>query len=90
MSVTIELLDCLKASNGGASDYRIAKILGLRQQTISDYRNERISFSEERVIQACELMHIEPAPYLFRLQAERARCDKARDFWNHAAARLAA
>ena len=39
MSVTVELLDSLKAAQGGVSDYRAAKLLCVAQQTMSKYRN---------------------------------------------------
>lgn len=90
MTVTIELLDALKASNGGASDYRAAKLLGLSQPTVSNYRTGLKHFSDEKLVLVCSMLGIDPAPYLVRMQIERAKSDIGRDTWNALLARLAA
>lgn len=38
---TVELLDRAKAVNGNISDYRLAQLLGVSPQHISNYRNGR-------------------------------------------------
>ena len=90
MTVTFELLDLLKSSNGACSDYRAAKLLGVSQPTMSDYRVGRQSLSAARVVQVCEMLQIDPAPYLVRLQIERAKCDIDRGAWERLLERLAA
>lgn len=90
MSVTIELLDALKDRNGGLSDYACRRILDVTQQTVSKYRTGDTSMSEEKVILVCEILQIDPTPFVIRLASERAKCDKAREVWNHALERLAA
>lgn len=90
MSVTIELLDRLKASQGGISDYACRRIFGVTQQQISKYRSGDSTMSAEKVIQACQLIGIDPGPYLCRMQSERAKCDIERKAWNDLFARLAA
>lgn len=84
MSVTIELLDALKASHGGASDYKAAQLLGVKQQTMSQYRNGRFPLSAEKVILICDLANLNPLEWLLRLQLERARCTAEKDIWNTA------
>lgn len=90
MSVTIELLDRLKASRGGVSDYRAAKILGVSQPTVSSWRTGVKSLSAEKVILICEILREPLAPWLLRWQIERAKCDKERQAWEAVAERLAA
>lgn len=74
MSVSIELLDALKASQGNCSDYRAAKILGVGQPQICKYRNEERPLSPEKVLFICELIGFDSVDWLLRLYRERARC----------------
>ncbi len=90
MSVSIELLDRLKSAQGGVSDYRAAQLLGVKQPTMSQYRNGRCPLSPEKVIIACQLAGLDPLEWLMRLQLERARCDSEKALWNDALNRLAA
>jgi predicted transcriptional regulator len=90
MSVTLELLDALKASQDNASDYRVAKLLGVTQQTISKYRVGQSPISAEKMIIACELAGLDPVEWLIKLQAERAKCDAEKDIWNGLLTRTAA
>lgn len=88
MTTTLELLDALKASNGGASDYAIAKLLGITQQTVSQYRTRGVPMSDSMVIKACELVGIDPVLYVVRSHVERAKCDSEKSIWNDALSRL--
>jgi transcriptional regulator with XRE-family HTH domain len=82
MSITIDLLDALKASHGGVSDYKAAKLLGVSQPTMSKYRNGDLPMSPERIIMACQLANLNPLEWLLRLHLERARCTPEKDLWN--------
>jgi len=82
MSISIELLDRLKAAQGNASDYRAAKLLGVGQPTICKYRNGELNLSPEKVIIACELADLNASEWLMRLQLERAKCAKEKAIWN--------
>lgn len=90
MSVTIELLDLLKAAQGGASDYRAAQLLGVKQQTMSQYRNGRCPLSPEKVLLACELADLDAVDWLLRLYRERAKCDKEKKVLDGLITRMAA
>jgi transcriptional regulator with XRE-family HTH domain len=90
MSVSITLLDALKASQGNVSDYKAAQLLGVKQPTMSQYRNGRCPLSPEKVIIACELAGLNASEWLLRLQLERAKCDKEKSIWNDLLFRLAA
>lgn len=90
MSVTTDLLEALKASQGGCSDYRAAHLLGVAQQTISKYRKEQAPMSPEKIILACELAGLDAVDWLLRLQLERARCDAEKEVWQSVRIRMAA
>jgi hypothetical protein len=81
MSVSTDLLDALKASQGGCSDYRAAQLLCVAQPVVSKYRNGVMPLSAEKVILACEIAGFDPIPWLLRLQAERAKCTAEKDIW---------
>lgn len=90
MSVSTDLLDALKASRNGCSDYRAAKLLCVAQPTMSKYRNEQCPLSAEKVILACELAGLDPIEWLLKLQAERAKSTAEKDIWNGLLDRMAA
>lgn len=90
MSITRELLDALKASNGGLSDYRVARIIGVGQSTMTKYNKEELSLSAEKVILICNHLGKDPYHWLVRLQIERAKCTAEKDIWTDALARMAA
>lgn len=88
MTTTLELLETLKASNGGASDLALSQILGVTHQNISLYRRGLSNLSDKLAILACENIGIDPAPYLLRLRVERAKCDSEKQAWSHILQRL--
>lgn len=90
MSVTRELLDALKATNGGLSDYRVAKIIGVQQQTITKYNKGDLPLSPKKVLFICELIGFDACDWLLRLYRERARCDSEKQIIDSLRDRLAA
>lgn len=90
MSVTRDLLEALKSSQGGCSDYRLAQLLCVAQQTISKYQKEQCPISAEKVILACDIAGFDPIEWLLKLQAERAKSDAERELWEQVQTRMAA
>lgn len=90
MSVTLELLEALKASQGNCSDYRAAKLLGVAQPQICKYRNGERPLSPEKVLFICELIGLDAVDWLLRLYRERARCDKEKSIIDGLRSRAAA
>lgn len=90
MSVSTDLLAALKASQGGCSDYRLAKLLGVAQPTIHKYQNDQCPLSAEKVILACDIAGLDRVDWLLRLQLERARCDAEKEVWQSLRSRAAA
>lgn len=90
MSVSIELLDAFKAAQGGISDYRAAKLLGVAQQTITKYKQNIIPMSPEKVLLACEMSGLDAVDWLLALYRERAKCDAEKNLLDSIKTRLAA
>lgn len=81
MQTTIEFLDELKARNGGASDYAIAKILGITHQMVSKYRLGKDCLGDSTAIRVAELLEIEPAIVIASVHAERSKSEKEKAVW---------
>lgn len=86
MRTTIQFLDALKARNGGASDYAIAKIIGCTRSQISKYRTGRDFFGSETAITVANLLEIDAGFVLACCHAERARSERERQEWQGIAA----
>lgn len=81
MKTTIEFLDELKARNGGASDYAIAKVLGITHQCISRYRVGKDYFGDLTAIRVAELLEINPAIVVSAVHAERSKSEQEKAVW---------
>lgn len=81
MNTTIEFLDALKASNGGASDYAIAKILGVSHQTVSRYRIGKDFLGDSTAIRVANLLKIDPAYVIACAHAERSKKAEEKAVW---------
>ncbi len=90
MSVSVELLDAFKSAMGGISDYRAAKLIGVTQPTMSNYRTGKILLSPEKICLLCELAGFDAVDWLMRHYHAVAKCDKVRNVIEQAQARLAA
>lgn len=90
MSVTRELIDALKAFYDGASDYRVAKIIGVGQSMMTNYNDGSSKLSADKVIFICETIGWDKHEWLMRLQMERAKSDAEKEAWNDLLKQLAA
>lgn len=90
MSVTRELLDALKAANGGLSDYRIKTIIGVSQSMMTNYNKGTDRLAPEKVLLICEMLHLDAVDYLLRLYRERAKCDAEKNLLDSLRTRMAA
>ena len=54
MQTTNEFLDAVKARHQLTSDYQLAKFLGVRQSTISNYRVRKSGFDEAMALRVGE------------------------------------
>lgn len=90
MSVTRDLLDALKATNGGLSDYRVAKIIGVGQSMMTKYNDGTAKLSAEKIILICKLLDLDPSDWVLRLYLERSKCTDEIDVLNDLRNRTAA
>lgn len=88
MKTTIEFLDELKARNNGASDYAIAKLLGVTRACTSSYRTGRSYFDDKTAIRVAELLEIDPAQIIACVHYERAKKAEEKAIWKGILERL--
>lgn len=85
---TIELLTLLKAHYDGASDYAIAKKLGIQPQTVYHWKAGRYFMSDEIGIRAAELLGLDPDIVLLDLHIERESGNVTSPVWKSIRDRL--
>lgn len=90
MRTTIEFLDAMRVRHCLRSDYQLAKFLGVRQQTISNYRNRKSGFDEAMAIKVADALGLDHAHVLACIAAERAKSEAVKKAWQRAAAATAA
>jgi hypothetical protein len=69
---TLEFLDLLSARHDGASDYRVAKILGAKQQLTSQWRNGTV-MSDNWAIKVADALKMPRAYVVACVNAERLK-----------------
>lgn len=81
MLSTIELLDLAKERQGGVTDYRIAKMLGLTPTRISNYRVGRSTPLNPVVMRLAELAGVDQLEAVASINFERAPSPEDREIW---------
>ena len=71
-----EWIDRVKMSRGWESDYRVAKELGFKPNTISSYRAHGTPMDEKIAIKVAEALGVEPAAVLIDQLAERSKDER--------------
>ncbi|MGY2488534.1 helix-turn-helix domain-containing protein [Cupriavidus sp. CP313] len=89
MKTTLEFLEAVRAKLGGASDYAIAKELGLTRAAVSRYRNGLSGFDDDTAIRVARILDIDPACVLLAAHAERTKTPEARNVFAALADRFA-
>lgn len=88
MLSTIELLDRAKAAAGNVTDYRLAKILGLNPNAVSNYRTGRSSPVNPVAMRLGELAGVDPMEAVAAVNLERCRTPEDREVWEAMLARV--
>jgi hypothetical protein len=83
------LLERAKAKAHIESDYRLAKIIGINQSALGNYRAGRSLPNETVIEQLCALSGDDADLVAAQIQAERAQTPEARTLWLRVAARMA-
>lgn len=82
------LIERAKVRGNIESDYRLAKIIGINQSALGNYKAGR-SMPDERVLeQLCALSGDDVAVFAAQIQAERARTAEGKTMWLMIAKRL--
>jgi len=89
MKTTLEFLDAVSKKLGGASDYAIAKELGVTRAAVSRYRNGQSAFDDETAIRVARILDIDPAAVVTAAHAERTKNPEVRRLWTSLADRFA-
>ncbi len=87
-NLSSDLVDAVKEAKAIKSDYAVAKQLGLKPQTISNYRKGRTQMSEETAVAVAEMIGRPAAPILVQLATERARTPEVAKVWREVAKTL--
>jgi plasmid maintenance system antidote protein VapI len=80
-NTTTDLLDEIREIKGLPSDYAVAKLLGVRTQTITSYRSGRTQMSDEMAWRATRVLGRAPGPVLAQLAAERTSHAEVKKVW---------
>lgn len=83
---TIRAIDRACAAAGGISDYRLAKLLGVAQTTISNYRTGNRQLDDAVAVKIAHMIGVDPAELLAEVAAERSKDEGARTHWLRLAA----
>lgn len=78
---TIEFLDAVKVRRGIASDYALAKVLGVSQQAVSGYRAGNSAISDDVALKVAEILQLHPLQVIAAANAERAKTPEQRARW---------
>lgn len=81
MNTTNQYLDAVKARYGLASDYAIAKKLGISPQSVKNYRNGRTSMDENVSVLVADALKIDPEQVIIAAQIEREKKPELRAIW---------
>ena len=88
MKNTVETLEQIRAKNGNCSDYRLAKLMGLRPNYISLMMHKGNKMTEAHRIKAAELLNEDPEVHLIYRSIERAKKSEIKHVWQHTLERL--
>jgi len=86
MKTSIEFISDLKIKSGIASDYALAKLLGVTKVTISHYQNGKTLIGDATAMRVAELLDLDPAYVVACIHAERAKHEGEKKLWERIAA----
>ena len=90
LTTTDAILEKFKAALQIKTDYRLAKVLGISNTSVTHWRNGRSRPDDSLVVRMARLMHSDPAPIVAELHAERAKDPESRELWLRIAGQLQA
>jgi transcriptional regulator with XRE-family HTH domain len=76
-----QLLDRAKKAQGIESDYRLAQLLEVSKNAITNYRHGKSRPDDEVAMRLAALINRDPASVIAELHAERAKSPEVRALW---------
>lgn len=89
-NATNRYLDALAKQAGGATDYRLAKMLECGQPAISSYRAGNSHLSNKTAFKVAQMLGLDPADVIAQVEIDRAKTDEDRNFWKGRGGKVAA
>lgn len=89
MLSTVQLLDLARERQGGVTDYRISKLLGLTPKHVSNYRVGRSTPVNPVAMRLAELAGVDPMEAVAAVNLERSTSPEDREVWETMLRRLA-
>lgn len=84
---TLELLTRFKAHHGGITDYRAAKLLGIKSQTVSAWKAGG-TMSDKTALKVAKALDLDAGEVLIDLHIERSKGDATSHVWRDIGRRL--
>ena len=81
MSQTQQLIEQVRKKLEGATDYRIAQVLDLPTQRLSDYVKGDRAADTYACAKIAEVLDRDPLEIIAQVEAEAARTEKKRQYW---------
>lgn len=75
---TLDYIEAIKARHNVTSAYAVAKLLGLANQTVLNWKNKGTSMDEKAARKVAHLLDLPEAVVLMDVTAEKARTDEAK------------
>lgn len=85
MISTQDLLAAAKAGAGIPSNYRLARVLNVTEQTVSNWQNGRRWPDDPMALRLADMGHLDPAEVLVSIYAERAKAGPMKEIWQRVA-----
>jgi hypothetical protein len=78
---TLEYLEAVKTRLGIESDYAVAKVLQMRQSTISGYRARGGQMDDDIAAKVAEILGIHPGLVMLDMHRARAKTPAEKSIW---------
>ncbi|MBF0245254.1 MAG: hypothetical protein HQL31_08275 [Planctomycetes bacterium] len=76
-----ELIEIAKAKQGGISEYKLAQMLGVSNQKVSNWKNGGVKISTYGALRLALLADLDPVETLAQIESGRAENETQADWW---------
>lgn len=88
MYTTKKLLNSFKKANGNCTNYRVALLLGVSQQTVLTWDKKGIVMGDQTAMKVAELLGLDEEMILIDLQCERMKGTPSAPLWREISKRF--